>query len=57
MRTSAFFGTKNSDFSKFMVYPHGQEGLIQCGHFAARRGVNFSQFCADVFYERPLTQL
>jgi len=24
MRTSAFFGKKTSDFSKFMVYPYGQ---------------------------------
>jgi len=23
MRTSAIFGAKTSDFSKFMVYPHG----------------------------------
>jgi len=35
MRTSALFGAKISDFSKFMVSPHGQKGreLSQCGHF------------------------
>jgi len=26
MRMSALFGAKNSDFSKFMVCPHGQGG-------------------------------
>jgi len=26
MRKSALFGAKKSDFSKFMVYPHGQRG-------------------------------
>jgi len=34
MRTSALLVQKTSDFSKFMVYPHGQEGegtLSQCG--------------------------
>jgi len=30
-------------------------GLSQCGHFADKEGgVDFSQFCADVFYGRPL---
>jgi len=28
--------------------------MSQCGHFADK-GVNFSQFCADVLNERPLT--
>jgi len=44
MRTSVLFGEKTSDFSIFMVRPHGQGG----------RGVNFTRFCADVFYGRPL---
>jgi len=51
-----FLEQKTSDFSKFMVCPCGQGGLSQCGHFADKRGVNFSRFCADVFYGRPLTQ-
>jgi len=51
MRTSALFEEKK-DFSKFMVWPHGQGELSQCRHFADR--VNFSRFCADVFYGRPL---
>jgi len=38
MRTSAIFGAKTSDFSKFMVCPHGQEGLSQCGYFADKGG-------------------
>jgi len=43
-----------SDFSKFMVCPHGQRRLNQCGHFATRVGVDFSRFCADIFYRWPL---
>jgi len=39
-----------------MVCPHGQRGVEPvwtfCGH---RGGVNFSRFCADVFYGRHLT--
>jgi len=53
MQTFAFFGETNSNFLKFMVCPHGQEvrGLSQCGHFADKEeGVNFSRFCANVFY-------
>jgi len=51
---SALFGAKTLDFSKFMVCPHGQRGLSQYRHLADK-GVNFSQFCADVLYERPLS--
>jgi len=40
-----------------MVCPHGQGGLSQCGHFEDKGGVNFSRFCADVFYGRALTTL
>jgi len=36
-----------------MVCPHGQGGLSQCRHFAAKgEGVNFSRFLADVLYRR-----
>jgi len=39
-----------------MVYPHGQRGLSQCGHFSDKgEGVGFSRFSADVFYGRLLT--
>jgi len=45
MWTSALLGTKISDFSKFMVCPHGQRGLSQFGHFATRgRGSIFRDF-------------
>jgi len=44
MRMSALFGAKTSDFSKFLICPHGQG-----------KGVNFSRFCANVFYGRSLT--
>jgi len=63
MRTSALFGAKNKTlyFSKFMVYLHeqggGGRGLSQCGSHFADGGVNFSRFCADVFYGRPLTTI
>jgi len=31
-------------------------GLSQCGHFLDKgEGVNFSRFCTDVLYGRPLT--
>jgi len=52
------FWCKSSDFSKFMVCPREQRGrgLNQCGHFANKaEGVNYSRFCADVFYGLPLT--
>jgi len=62
LRTGGFFRcgrphflVKNtSDFSKFMVCPHGQRrrGVEQCGHFA-NKGGRFSRFCADVIYGRP----
>jgi len=51
MRTSAFFGEKLRIF-QFMMRPHGQgEGSNQYGHLPYKgEGVNFSRFCADVFY-------
>jgi len=57
MRTSALFGAKTPDFSKFMVCSHGQgeRWLSQCGHFSDKgERVNFSRFSADVLYGRPL---
>jgi len=43
MRTSALFVQKNFGF--FEIY----------GVSARTRGVNFSRFCAEAFYGRPLT--
>jgi len=45
---------KTSEFSKFIVCPHGLgdgvEGLSQCGHFSDKRGwgsiVLYVQYCA-----------
>jgi len=45
MWTPHFLAQKNSNFSKFMVCPHGQgreRELSQCGHFADKE----SQFFA-----------
>jgi len=46
MRTSTLFGVKNSDFSKFMVCPHGQgeRGSRQYGHFSDKGRVHGGQF-------------
>jgi len=58
MRTSALFNAKNSAF--FEIYDvsvrtsGGGGRLNQCGHFMDKE-VNFSRFCADVFYVRSLT--
>jgi len=51
------FWSKNLRIFEILVCPHGQVGggLSQCGHFADK-GVNFSRFCADVFYGRPLSK-
>jgi len=56
MRTSTLFVEKTSDFSKFMVCSHGHSDrvLSQC---RKGEGVNFSRFCADVFYGRSLIVL
>jgi len=54
---SVFFGAKKtSDFSKFMMCPHGQveRELSQYGHFADKKESIFLRFCADVFYGRSL---
>jgi len=50
MRTFALFGAKTLDFSKFMVCPHS-------ARTRAEGEVNFSRFCADVFYGRPISKL
>jgi len=47
---------ETSHVSKSVVCPQGQGGLSQCGRFAGKGGgsVNFSRFCVDVLYGRPL---
>jgi len=59
MRTSSLFCAKNFGFFKIYCVSariRGEKGLNQCGHFSDKReGVNFSRFCADVFYGRPLS--
>jgi len=41
MRTSACLMQRISDFSKFMVYPHGQVGLNQSVRFSNKVGGQF----------------
>jgi len=52
------FSAKTSNFLKFMVRPHVQGELSQCGHFAdtGGKGVNFSRFYADVLYQKCKTE-
>jgi len=57
MRTFAVFCAKNFDSSKFIVFPHEQEGLSQCVHVTDKGGAEggqffFLRFCADVFCGR-----
>jgi len=59
MRTSAFFGAKN--FGYFEIYcvsalTMGVERLSQSEHFSEKvwKKVNFSRFCADIFYAGSL---
>jgi len=47
MRTSAFFGAKTFGFFKILSVSARTRG----------EGVNFSRFCADVFYGRPLNKV
>jgi len=55
MRSSALFGAKILDISKFVVCPHGQGGRTTAGIFRTRKeGVNISKFCADDCYGRSL---
>jgi len=50
------FWRKKWDFSKFMVCPPGQEeGGVEPAH--TRKRDQFLQFCADIFYGRPLSSL
>jgi len=45
-------------YSKFMVCPHGQGGIEPVRTFYRQGGgVNFSQFCTDVFYGQLITIL
>jgi len=55
MRTSALYGAKISDFSKFMMCPHGQgRGLSQCGHFADKGEESiFRDFVRTSFMNGP----
>jgi len=53
---TSVFGKKNFGFI-VSLHGHGGRGLSQSGHFANKEGgVNFSRFCADVFYGRPLNK-
>jgi len=47
MQTSALFGAKTSDFSKFMVCPHGQGGGDEPVRTFFGQGERGSQFFAD----------
>jgi len=55
MWTSALFGVKTSDFSKFVVcVPTDKWGgeLSKCGHFADKgEGVNFRDFVLTTFLD------
>jgi len=59
MRTSALFGTKNSDFSKLTVCPHGQEGVEPVRMFFLKRGGGsiFLRFCSNVFIDGLLWEV
>jgi len=58
MRTYALFGAKNVGF--FAIYGVSARTIRGGGVEPVRTfsdkggGVNFSRFCVDVFYERPL---
>jgi len=55
-RLPHFLMQKTSDFMKFMVGPHGLGGVQPVRTFCGREGggVNFSPFCVNVLYGRPL---
>jgi len=62
MRTPALLAKKTSDFSKFIVCPHGQEvrrEVSQCGHFADKcgRGLIFRDFVQTSFMDGPLRKI
>jgi len=50
-----FLVQKTSNFSKFMVSPHGQGGLSQCGHIRTRG--EESIFVGTSFMDGPLERL
>jgi len=51
--SSALFGAKKIGFFEiYMVSAHGQGGWT-----SADNGIDFSRFCADVFYGRSLKTL
>jgi len=60
MRTSALFGAKNLDFSKFLLCSHEQEGrgLSQCGYFADKEGGGqfFAILCGRLFWTAPYSK-
>jgi len=57
MRTSALFGAKTFFFFEIYGVSARTRGEIsQCEHFSDNvEGVEFSRFCADVFYKLNLT--
>jgi len=60
MRTSAIFGAKYLRIFRnlWCVRTDKGRGFSKCGHFEDKgKGINFSRFCADVFYGRPLISI
>jgi len=54
MWTSALFGAKTLDFSKFMVCPFEQRRSSHCGHFSDKGGgVQFLDFVRTSFMDSP----
>jgi len=49
------FGAKSSDFSKFMVCPHGQGGMSQCEQGGG--GQFFGILCGRLLWTIPNTNL
>jgi len=49
--TSTLFGAKTSDFPKFVVCPHGQEGIF--GQFKEKRGQFFAILCGRYLWMAP----
>jgi len=49
------FWHQNFGFFKIYGVPAQTRRLSQCEYFADKGGVNFSRFCADVFYGRSLS--
>jgi len=56
MQTYALCGANNSGFFEiYVMCTHGKAGRgFKAVRTFFRRGFNFSRFCADVFYGRPL---